>query len=185
MEQLAQFVTKSFEFNNCFSAKILEAKQRMRREVPPMAADGLLSCGMSSSSASNESSSCSENNPLAVDVASVGEQSVQKMQMVSEDPVEVMSVETVTVQKKEEEDEDEIDIETDSVSAFEDHQGVVGRTQETCERLRVIQPKDLRVNQEARSPGSGSGRPKDVNNNQNGIKPPITKNWLIPEDTSE
>ena len=184
MEQLAQFVTKSFEFNNCFSAKILEAKQRMRREVPPMAADGFLSCGMSSSSASNESSSCSENNPLTVDVASEGEQSVQKMQIVSEDPVEVMSVETVTGQKKEEEDEDEIDIETDSVSAFEDPQGV-DSTQETCERLRVIQPTDLRVNQEARSPGLGSDRPKDVNNNQNGIKPPITKNWLIPEDTSE
>ena len=86
---------------------------------------------------------------------------------------------------EEEEDEDEIDIETDSVSAFEDPQGVVARPQETCERLRVIQPTDLRVNQEARSPGSGSDKPKDVNNNKNGNKPPITKNWLIPEDTSE
>lgn len=206
MEQLAQFVTKSFEFNNCFSAKLLEAKQKnlsgkeVASAIHSDAAEGaFLSFGLStlssssvSSSASNASSNGSGNNSLMMDIDDNNERVDDNKHNDEEDLIVKECANPV------EEEEDEIDIETDSMSDLEDNKRLIIKTQDTVqERLRVIKPTDLRIqglsSRLDRSPSGGGkkdvpssdDKTLDVNNNNKVIKTPITKNWLIPEDPSE
>lgn len=239
MEQLAQFVTKSFEFNNCFSAKLLEAKQRTSSAgkvdvasagmdestvgVGGASAAAFLSFGLSalssassSSNASNASSTGSGNNSLMMDVDDQ-EEDHQLMgdednKVVMEECDEKVAYDSGSLLSEKcgineeaaagDEEEDEIDIETDSMSDLEDNKRLIVKAQERVqERLRVIKPTDLRIqglmtttrmdkapshNHRKESSSCGaSDRAKDVNNNITVIKPPITKNWLIPEVPSE
>lgn len=200
MEQLAQFVTKSFEFNNCFSAKLLEAKQKnlSGKEVASAAEGAFLSFGLSSlsssvsSSASNASSNGSGNNSLMMDIDDNNER-VEDNKHNEEEDLNVKKCANAV-----EEEEDEIDIETDSMSDLEDNKRLIIKTPDTVqERLRVIKPTDLRIqglsSRFDRSPSGGGKRDvpssddkaMDVNNNNTVIKTPITKNWLIPVDPSE
>lgn len=238
MEQLAQFVTKSFEFNNCFSAKLLEAKQKTssRDAIAAAAteAEAFLSFGLSanssSSCASNASSSGSGNNSLMMDIGAGDEG--EDLHQNHEDGREEMKNCGMNGQclsdgncenNGDEEDEDEIDIETDSMSDLEDNKRLIIKTNESGnakqrvveqqkqrhsaeskDRLRVIRPTDLRVQEVSRSrmetdsPTRSASKRDQVldrdkkkldanNNNDTVIRPPIiaTKNWLIPDSPSK
>lgn len=212
MEQLAQFVTKSFEFNNCFSAKLMEAKQKL----PSLATgggDAFLNFGLNggSSSASNTSSNGSGNNSL-MDLGDSGASNGEEDDSQSKDNVckGAQSVDkrgvvecggAVKSKVKEDEDEDEIDIETDSMSDMEDNKRLITTSPKTGpivdgprERLRVIKPADLRIHKTTTATEKSQGLKQDVpsdknldsNNNTTVIKPPLiaTKNWLIPDSPS-
>lgn len=226
MEQLAQFVTKSFEFNNCFSAKLLEAKQKTvtldNKEAN--AANGastgkgtqaaFLSFGLSSlfsSSSASNASSCGDgvvgsgNNSLLMDIDATTADYERTDDEASDCAKKSGSVVlgadkcardklegSVEAERDEEEEEDEIDIETDSLSDLEDNKRLIIKTQE---RPRVIKPTDLRIRlcpvPHSSTPNQSpknSDKFMDVNNNKKIstviIRPPITKNWLIPDDTT-
>lgn len=214
MEQLAQFVTKSFEFNNCFSTKLMEAKQKL----PP--GEAFLNFGLNggSSSASNASSG---NNSL-MDLGDSGASNGEEDDFQSKDNtgrggnVEDKQCSAECERKckmdEEEDDEGEIDIETDSMSDLEDNKRLIAkasdvrgshspkdgqrgsRLDDPNRRLRVLKPADLRVHKTTTTTEKSQGLNKDVpsdkmvdsNNNPTVTKPPLiaTKNWLIPDSPS-
>lgn len=149
MEQLAQFVTKSFEFNNCFSAKLLEAKQRPSvLTQSSTTSEAFLNFGLStnsSSSSSNSNGSSSgtgNNNSLLMDIDTdegepeeiekdVKERKI-KVNIPEEDFPRGKCEKNVFSDEKgdnEDEEEDEIDIETDSMSDLEDNKRLIVKAQ--------------------------------------------------------
>lgn len=207
MEQLAQFVTKSFEFNNCFSSKLLEAKQKTEEDAARAveAGQAFLSFGLSAMSSSSSASNGSSNNLLLMDTDDNEEPEDSKGLIASDcgEGKEGLSGDKSVANNCE---EAEIDIETDSMSDLEDNKRLIVETQDVQERLRVLRPTDLRIpglaarlecaTSSPASPPSlptvregSSDRTKDVNNNNSNkctvIKPPMTKNWLIPDETGK
>lgn len=202
MEQLAQFVTKSFEFNNCFSAKLLETKQKLAT------GDGFLNFGLNgtSSSASNASSNGCGNSSL-MDLRDSGASNEEDEDSQSKDNPEKGAnmvenkclVERAGKCEGEDEDEDEIDIETDSMSDMEDNKKFIHKSSDNrlgqnildaksrtifdaqMDRLRVIKPADLRINKSAMmatnnaAPGLNKDVPSDKvldSNNNNTVIKP-------------
>lgn len=205
MEQLAQFVTKSFEYNNCFSIKLLEAKQSAGgndEKEATATGEAFLSFGLrasslhsSSSSASNSSSNGTMNNHLMMDI----EEDPQDVKTIKEDGSdcevkenknEIAKQKCGEDEKQEDgqvdEDEDEIDIETDSLCELEDNKRLIVKTPVDGQGNK---PTDLRMHGLSSRMQEKVCRDKvetmDVNNNcssnKSVIKPPITKNWLIPD----